>query len=139
MQRSWSPQVLRIAPGQDCLIHRLPDTAFPSNSRPFSSSSAGKMPGRGRVAKVGLASVTPARLLIIIPPVSVCHQVSTMGALPLPIFLSYQFHASALMGSPTVPSTSRLLRSLFCMGSSPKAMRLRMAVGAVYRILTRCF
>ena len=59
----------------------------------------------GNVAKVDLAGVTPAKFEIITPPVSVCHQVSTMGHFPFPIALSYQCQASSLIGSPTVPST----------------------------------
>ena len=37
------------------------------------------MPGKGIVADPGLVVVTPGSGVIMIPPVSVCHQVSTMG------------------------------------------------------------
>ena len=37
-------------------------------------------------------------------PVSVCHQVSTIGQRSAPITLWYQSHAFGLIGSPTVPS-----------------------------------
>src|SRR5660398_299732 len=45
----------------------------------------------------------PGSGVMSIPPVSVCHQVSTMGHLPWPITSWYQSHTSGLMGSPTVP------------------------------------
>ena len=57
------------------------------------------------MAKVGLDGVTPAIFEIKIPPVSVCHQVSTIGEFFFPICVSYHSHASWLMGSPTVPKT----------------------------------
>ena len=43
----------------------------------------------------------------MMPPVSVCHQVSTMGQRPLPITVEYHIHVSGLMGSPTLPSSRR--------------------------------
>ena len=63
------------------------------------------MPGRGKVAKVGLDGVTFAKLEIIIPPVSVCHHVSTIGQLFCPTCILYQCQASSFIGSPTVPKT----------------------------------
>src|SRR3954454_15408872 len=122
--------------GHGALMHRLPLTLFPSTSLPFSSTSIGCTPGKGSVANVGLAGVTPAKLEIKIPAVSVCHQVSTIGHLFLPICSSYQCHASSLIGSPTVPNILKEDRSLPCSGCSPKPIKLRIAVGAVYKILT---
>ena len=66
------------------------------------------MPGSGWVAVPGLVVVTPGSGLIMMPPVSVCHQVSTMGQRSPPMTSWYQIQASGLMGSPTVPSTCRL-------------------------------
>lgn len=43
----------------------------------------------------------------MMPPVSVCHQVSTMGHLPCPMAEWYQRQASGLIGSPTLPSSRR--------------------------------
>src|SRR3954465_5250808 len=99
-------------PGHGALIHRFPPTLLPSTSLPFSSTNTGCTPGKGSVAKVGLEGVTPAKLEIKIPAVSVCHQVSTMGHLFLPICSSYQCHASSLIGSPTVPNTLKEDKSL---------------------------
>ena len=65
------------------------------------------------------------------PPVSVCHMVSTIGQRPPPIFSWYQIHASGLIGSPTVPRTFRLERSCFAGCPSPHFMNARIAVGAV--------
>src|SRR5690606_34334956 len=93
-------------------------------------------PGNGSVAKLGFDGVMPAKFEIRIPPVSVCHQVSTIGHFFLPIFSLYQCHASSLMGSPTVPNTFSELKFLSFTNSSPCAIKLRRAVGAVYRIFT---
>ena len=50
----------------------------------MSSYSSGFIPGSGLVAEPGLRSVAPGSGLINMPPVSVCHQVSTMGQRPSP-------------------------------------------------------
>ena len=41
------------------------------------------MPGKGRVAEPGFVVTAPGSDVIMIPPVSVCHQVSTIGPLLL--------------------------------------------------------
>ena len=41
----------------------------------------------------GFLSIAPGRGDIIIPPVSVCHHVSTIGDFASPTTLKYQFHA----------------------------------------------
>src|SRR6476620_4654780 len=94
------------------------------------------MPGNGSVAQLGVAGVTLARFEINIPPVSVCHHVSTTGHFFLPIFSSYQCQASSLMGSPTVPKTFKDERSFPSSGCKPKPIKLLIAVGAVYIIFT---
>ena len=63
------------------------------------------MPGIGWVADPGLVTVTPGSGVIMWPPVSVCHQVSTIGQRSPPMLAWYHIHASGLIGSPTVPST----------------------------------
>ena len=68
-------------------------------------------PGSGSVAEPGFVGVAPGSGAIIIAPVSVCHQVSTIGQRFLPMASKYHFHAAGLIGSPTVPSTRRLERS----------------------------
>ena len=45
------------------------------------------MPKNGFVADPGLVGVAPGSGEINIPPVSVCHQVSTIGHLPFPTIL----------------------------------------------------
>src|SRR5215208_981788 len=89
-----------------------------------------KMPGKGQVALPGLVGVMPGRGVIMMPPVSVCHHVSTMGHLPPPMFSWYHSHARGLMGSPTEPSNLNDERSCFSMGSVPCFMNARMTVGA---------
>src|ERR1700753_3342081 len=123
-------------PGHGNLIQRLPLTPLPSISFPFSSTKTGCTPGSGNVAKLGLVGVMPAKGDIIMPPVSVCHQVSTIGQFLWPIFSSNQCHASSFIGSPTEPNFLSELKSLPCNGSSPKLINERIAVGAVYNIFT---
>src|SRR6476469_11198284 len=105
--------------GQGALMHRLPLAGLPATSVPFSSTNIGCTPGKGSVANDGFAGVTPAKLEINVPPVSVCHHVSTIGHFFLPIFSSYQCHASSLIGSPTVPNTFKEERSFPFNGSGP--------------------
>ena len=89
------------------------------------------MPGKGSVAEPGTVATSPGSGVIMIPPVSVCHHVSTIGQRLPPITLWYQIHASGLIGSPTLPSSRRLERSCAFGCSSPRRMKLRIAVGAV--------
>ena len=62
------------------------------------------MPKKGKVAEPGLVLIAPGIGDIKIPPVSVCHHVSTIGHLFFPIILLYQFHSGSFIGSPTVPN-----------------------------------
>src|SRR5690348_17956464 len=94
------------------------------------------MPGNGVMAEPGLVSVTPGSGLIMMAPVSVCHQVSTTGALPRPMFSRYQIQASGLIGSPTLPIRRSDDRSYLAGMSSPHFIIVRISVGAVYRIVT---
>src|ERR1700728_121491 len=86
------------------------------------------MPGSGRVADPGFVGVAPGNGEIIMAPVSVCHQVSTIGPRVLPIASKYHFQAAGLMGSPTVPRTRRLLMSCLSIHSLPQDMNARTAV-----------
>src|SRR3954468_2536021 len=98
---------------------------------PLSSTTSAPIPGSGNVADPGFNVVAPGNGLIMIPPVSVCHQVSTTGQVPPPIFSRYHIHASGLMGSPTEPITFRDVRSCLPGSSAPHFMNVRIAVGAV--------
>ena len=89
------------------------------------------MPKKGRVAEPGLAATAPGMGAIMIAPVSVCHQVSTMGQRLWPIFSRYHIQASGLMGSPTVPSRRSEASECFSTYWSPHLIKARMAVGAV--------
>ena len=71
----------------------------------MSSTTTAPIPGKGPIAEPGLHSVTPGSGLIIMAPVSVCHQVSTIGQRPPPITSRYHIQASGLIGSPTDPSS----------------------------------
>ena len=92
----------------------------------------GCTPKKGRVAEPGLSAVAPGSGVIRMPPVSVCHQVSTIGQRSSPTTRWYQSQASGLIGSPTVPEQAeRGLRLVLLTGSSPSRISARMAVGAV--------
>src|ERR1700692_2791140 len=97
------------------------------------------MPGNAVIAAPGLVDVMPASGVMRMEPVSVCHHVSTIGQLSLPMFLRYHIHASGLIGSPTLPSSRSDEMSCICGNSSPHFMNVRMVVGAVYRIVTLYF
>ncbi len=72
----------------------------------------------------------PGSGVIMIAPVSVCHQVSTIGQRSEPITRWYHSHAFGLIGSPTVPSRRSEERSNFAGISAPHLMKVRIAVGA---------
>ena len=59
-------------------MQRLPDAA-PSSNSPSGPTSCGSTPKKGRPALPGFMSWAPGRVVIMTPPVSVCHQVSTIG------------------------------------------------------------
>src|SRR5436853_7378178 len=117
-------------PGQGFLMTRYPPSLAPTGfpSRVITSAST---PGKGLVAVPGLVGVAPGSGVIMIDPVSVCHQVSTIGHRSLPITLWYHIQASGLIGSPTEPKRRRLVRRCLRGHCSPHFMKARMAVGAV--------
>jgi hypothetical protein len=93
---------------------------------------AASMPGSGRPIEPGLMSM--ARVLaIMMPPVSVCHQLSWIGR-PRP---RAPDHASGLSGSPTLAMKRSAERSYRAPASAPTFISIRTAVGAVYQTLTR--
>src|SRR3954454_23962652 len=87
----------------------------------------------------GLRVVIPGSGVIMICPVSVCHQVSMIGALPPPTFSRYHSQTSGLIGSPTLPRILIEDRSWPCAYCSPHFMCDLIAVGEVYRIVTPYF
>src|SRR5256885_5827991 len=102
-----------------------------STIEPSLRTTAASIPGNGLVADPGLVVVMPGSGVIMMLPVSVCHQVSTIGQRSPPITLWYQAHAFGLIGSPTVPSRRCEDRSCFSAYSSPHLMHALIAVGAV--------
>src|SRR5688500_17600637 len=117
-------------PGHGFLITNTPPLPRPTDC-PVSSTMSAKTPGRGKVADPGLVGVAPGSGVIMWPPVSVCHHVSTIGQRPPPTVSWYHIHASGLIGSPTVPRMRTDERS-YCLGRSPPALiSERIAVGAV--------
>src|SRR5213593_724167 len=97
------------------------------------------MPKNGSVAVPGLVGVAPGSGVIIIPPVSVCHHVSTIGHFSFPIILKYHNHTSGFIASPTVPKRRNDDKSKLLGINKSYFMYIRNAVGVVYRIVALCF
>ena len=95
--------------GQGALIARKPPgsggTEFPS----LSTTSA-MTPGLLFPANPGRIG-SPTMVVIICIPVSVCHQVSTIGLRSFPMAWWYHTNASGFRGSPTDPMIRRECRS----------------------------
>src|SRR5699024_3291341 len=121
--------------GHGSVITRYPPPPGP-DWLPASSYTVACTPGSGLFAEPGFSVDAPGNGLIMIIPVSVCHQVSTTGVRPPPMWLRYHTHASGLIGSPTVPSTRNEDRSCLCAYSGPHFIWVRIAVGAVYSTVT---
>src|SRR6185436_19710607 len=122
--------MVRSIEGQGRLITRYPPEPA-GTGRPSRVTTSTITPGKGRVAEPGLVAIAPGSGVIIIIPVSVCHQVSTMGQRSRPITSRYHIQASGLMGSPTVPSNLKLFISYRRGHRSPHFIKARIAVGAV--------
>src|SRR5216684_2671541 len=104
---------------------------FAPQVTPSRVTTSAAIPGIGTVAEPGLAAIAPGIGAIMIPPVSVCHHVSTIGHRSPPITRRYHIHASGFIGSPTEPSSRRLDKSCFLTHESPHLINVRIAVGAV--------
>src|SRR3977135_2307867 len=102
----------RSIDGHGLRMISLPPTSGPT-SLPFSSTTAASTPKNGRVALPGFVGIAPGNGVIMIAPVSVCHQVSTIGQRPPPTLFRYHIQASGLIGSPTEPSNLNDDRSCF--------------------------
>ena len=98
---------------------------------PSRLTTCGSTPKNGRAQLPGFVGVIPGSGVIMIAPVSVCHQVSTIGQRPPPITSWYHIHASGLIGSPTLPSRRSDDMSWRCGNSLPQRTNARIAVGAV--------
>src|SRR5580700_11061763 len=116
--------------GHGCLMTSKPP-AFAGTGLPCLSTTSAMTPGSGLVQEPGFVGVAPGIGEIMIAPVSVCHQVSTIGQRFLPIVSEYHLHAAGLIGSPTEPISRRLPRLCGFTQSMPQAMKARIAVGEV--------
>src|SRR6185369_12681735 len=115
--------MVRSIEGHGFLMTRYPPEPRGTRS-PLRVTTSAMIPGNGRVAEPGLVAMAPGSGVIMMAPVSVCHQVSTMGHLSLPMTERYHIHASGFMGSPTEPSRRRLLRSWRLGYCSPHLMNV---------------
>jgi hypothetical protein len=59
--------------------------ALSGTPAPWRSTTSAATPGSGRVQEPGLVGIAPGSGEIMIMPVSVCHQVSTIGQRFLPM------------------------------------------------------
>src|ERR1700753_1793469 len=116
--------MVRAMEGQGLLITSNPPLPAGTCS-PSGLTMAGSIPGNGRVAEPGRVGTAPGRGATMMAPVSVCHQVSTIGQRPLPIIWRYQIQASGLIGSPTVPNNRKVDREWRKGYSSPHLMQAR--------------
>src|ERR1700721_414891 len=82
--RSGSPQIVRAIDGHGLRITSSPPCPAGTGVPSFVTTS-GTIPKNGRVADPGFAATAPGTGEIMMPPVSVCHHVSTIGHAPLPI------------------------------------------------------
>ena len=119
-------------PGHLFLMTRSPFSPCFTGS-PFSSTTSASIPGMGRPLVPGFIgrSINPGRWLIIIPPVSVIHQVEPTGHLFSPTTSKSHLQAEGLMGSPTLCMIRRELLSCFRTKSSPNLICILVAVGVV--------
>jgi acetyl-CoA synthetase len=122
---------VRSIEGQGLRMTRLPPKCGSRISLPSSSTIAASMPGSGFVHEPGFVVVAPGSGEIIAAPVSVCHQVSTIGHRSPPMTSRYHMYASGLIDSPTEPSSRSEERSALSGISLPHFMNVRIAVGAV--------
>src|SRR3954466_3506107 len=104
--------MLRSIEGHGRRIINFPPT-LAGTSFPSASTTAGSTPKKGKVALPGLVGIAPGNGVIMIAPVSVCHQVSTIGQRPPPTLSRYHIQASGLIGSPTDPRRRSDDRSCF--------------------------
>ena len=83
MNRSGCPHTVCMIPGHGLVMQMFP--ALPSGtSLPSSSRITGKMPSTAGPHEPGFIGLSAGSEVPRNPPVSVCHQVSTMTAWPLP-------------------------------------------------------
>ena len=95
---------------------------------------AASTPGIGLPIDPGLMSML-AKFAIMMPPVSVCHQLSWNGT---PSVSSPQSTPSASSGSPTLAAKRSSGNDCRFASSGPALTSMRIAVGAVYHTATRC-
>ena len=98
-------------------------------SSPVRRTMAASMPGSGRPIDPGRMSIA-AKFAIMMPPVSVCHQLSWNGR---PNASTPQTTASGLSGSPTLARKRSEGNACCRAAAAPTFISMRIAVGAVYQ------
>jgi hypothetical protein len=74
---------VRIWPGQESAMHQVA-AGRALEDLAFGVDQLGLTPKKGQRRRAGLQRVAPGSGVIMMPPVSVCHQVSTIGQRPSP-------------------------------------------------------
>ena len=87
MNRSWSPHIVRIMPGHGFLMQSLPPSFDDALGAVVAQNDRLDAEERPRWRCRASACARPGSGVIRMPPVSVCHQVSTIGQRSLPIIL----------------------------------------------------
>src|ERR1700732_4260745 len=77
----------------------LPRAILPSASSNRAADTRGSTPDDSGVSEPGIAAVKPGSGEIMMQPVSVCHQVSTIGRRSAPMTVWYHSQALGLIGS----------------------------------------
>ena len=98
---------------------------------PSRVTTSATIPGSGRVAEPGLVGVAPGTGLIMMPPVSVCHQVSTIGQRLAADDLVVPHPGLRVDRLADRAQQAQAGQVVLADHSSPHFMKARIAVGAV--------
>ena len=93
------------------------------------------MPGQRSAHRAGPDVASPAKLAIMIPPVSVCHQLSWIGRPSASTPHTHRLGVERLADARDEPQRGEVV--LAGRASAPTRIIMRTAVGAVYQTVTR--
>lgn len=121
--------------------HGWPKTSYPVTFLALSMSGGSALPWQSTIsasilnsaviAEPGLIAVIPGSGEITAEPVSVCHQVSTAGSLPVPMTSRHRSQTLGLIGSLTDPRSRRRDRLCLKEIAWPHFTKVRITVRAM--------